>query len=273
MALQLLNSKFRHLLSKESNKWNPDGPWRLPSLAYTLEHKLAFLEREHYLFGSYSVAGLLHDADKLFLYLTPFLSEKKIQQIHCSCQPHHINSAQKSVQNLMNMYVDWDCAAITKPDKPLDAYATLLHFYQSQILLMLPICLAIAPARVSPLVMDLDEKRKKGYSSYLFQSDEYNQALYQKTRFCLACIAHKKGGNRIKLVHKNIHEMEPHELFYLCLNIMAQRRKQKIDWEKVQLILQRKLEFFQQFEQFKIELFPKPLTHDYALLSVNPFLQ
>lgn len=271
MALQLLNSKFRRILTKESDKWNPNGPWRLPSFAYTSEHKLAILEREHYLFGSYSFDGFIHDVDKLFMYLTPFLSENKIQQIHREHQAHHINQFQKRVKNLMEMYIDWDSAAITKPDKPLDAYATLLHFYQDQIMLMFPICLAIAPDRVSPFVMDLDEKRKKGYKAYLFQSDEYNQKFYEKARYCLACIANKKDVSIVNILNENIRQMEPHELFYLCLAIMARRRKQKINKENVQKILQEKLAEFNKYQGFQCSKTVEPIKHDYKALSPNPF--
>lgn len=271
MALQLLNSKFRRILTKESDKWNPNGPWRLPSFAYTSEHKLAFLEREHYLLGSYSFGGMIHDVDKLFMYLNPFLKEEEIQQIHRNSQPHHINEMQKKVKHLMEMYIDWDCAAITKPDKPLDAYATLLHFYQEQIMLMFPICLAISPDRVSPFVMDLDKKRKNGYSAYLFQSEEYNRQWYQKARFCMATIALSKEMNIANIVNGNIHEMEPRELFYFCLAIMAQRRKQKINQENVQKVLQEKYELFKGYQSFKCAKDIEPIKHDYKALSPNPF--
>ena len=271
MALQLLNSKFRRILTKESEKWNPNGPWRLPSFAYTLEHKLAFLEREHYLFGVYSADGVLHDIDKLFMYFTPFLAENKIQQIHRKHQPHHINRAQNRVQHLMEMYIDWDCAAITKPDKPLDAYATLLHFYQEQIMIMFPICLAIAPDRVSPFVMDLDERRKKGYNAYLFQAEAYNRIWYQRARFCMASIAAKKNVQIEALINTNIHHMDPWELFYNCLKIMERRRNQKIDIDSVNKILSEKLELFNQYQSFQCAKKLEPIKHDYKALSTNPF--
>ena len=271
MALQLLNSKFRRILTKESDKWNPNGPWRLPSFSYTSEHKLAFLEREHYLLGTYSFGGMMHDVDKLFMYFTPFLKENEIQQIHRKHQSHHINEKQKRVKHLMEMYIDWDCAAITKPDKPLDAYATLLHFYQEQIMLMFPICLAIAPDRVSPFVMDLDERRKKGYKAYLFQIDEYNRQWYQKARFCMASIAAKKNVHFEKFYNKNIHNMEPWELFYQCLKIMEYRRNQKIDIDNVNNILSEKMELFNKFQTFQCVKTVEPIKHDYKSLSPNPF--
>lgn len=271
MALQLLDSKFRRILTKESDKWNPNGAWRLPSFAYTSEHKLAFLEREHYLLGSYSFSGMMHDVDKLFMYLTPFLKEDEIQQIHRKKQPHHINKAQKKVKHLIEMYIDWDCAAITKPDKPLDAYATLLHFYQEQIMIMFPICLAIAPERVSPFVMDLDERRKKDYKAYLFQSEEYNRQWYQKARFCMATIAQKRHVRFATLINGSVHHMEPWELFYHCLKIMAQRRKQKVSIENVYNVLQKKYALFSKYQEFQCAKTVEPIRHDYEDLNHNPF--
>lgn len=269
--MKLLKSTFRSILAQESNKWDPDKSWRLPSVAYTMEHKLAFLEREHYLCGGYSLNGFCHDVDKLFMYCNPLLNEKQIQQIHRSKRPHHVCPAQRKVKNLLEMFIDWDCAAITKPDKPLDAYATLLHFYQKQIMLMFPICLAANPDRVSPIVMDLDEKRKIGYSGYLFQSDDYNRNYYQQARFCMASIAEKKSFCCDKIRDTSIDEMEPWELFYCCLKILAQRRKQKINFEKVHEVLKAKQEEFNSFDCFQKSTSPTPLKHHFRMLSKNPF--
>ena len=269
--MRLLQSTFRKILAHESNKWDPNGSWRLPSLAYTMEHKLAFLEREHYLCGSYSLSGYLHDADKLLMYCNPILNEKQIQQIHRSKRPHHVCPAQKSVKNLLEMYIDWECAALTKPDKPLDAYATMLHFYQDKIMDMFPVCLALNPDRVTPWVADLDESRKQGYENYLFGDNVLNQKCYEKALFCLAVICEKKSVTLNKLKSKPIDELEPWELFYSCLKILAKRRKQKINFEKVREVLDNKRKEFEQFNAFQKSASPTPLKHHFRMLSKNPF--
>lgn len=150
VAFDLLNSKIRRFFAKESNKWKKEGPWRLPSACYTLEHKLAFLEREHYLTGHYSLRGIFHDWEKPFLYLCPWITdEAEIQTRHRASSPHHDGCTKTSkIEHLIEMYIDWDCAAITKPDKPLNAFETLVHFYPDSIDVMLPVCLAIDPDTV-----------------------------------------------------------------------------------------------------------------------------
>lgn len=62
MATHFLNNSVKKFLNSIADKWNPNGHWRLPSEAYTLEHKLAFLEREHYLTGCNTLSGWLHDS-------------------------------------------------------------------------------------------------------------------------------------------------------------------------------------------------------------------
>ena len=79
-AYQLLDSKLRKFLAEQSSKWDENASWRWPSICYTLEHKLAYLEREHYLTGRYSWRGIFHDWEKPFLYLNPFLKESEIQK-------------------------------------------------------------------------------------------------------------------------------------------------------------------------------------------------
>ena len=48
----------------------------------TLRHKVAFLKVEKKLRGRITWRGLLHDAEKPFLYLLPWMSEKEVQQFH-----------------------------------------------------------------------------------------------------------------------------------------------------------------------------------------------
>ena len=45
MATHFLNNSVKKFLNSIADKWNPNGHWRLPSEAYTLEHKLDFFVR------------------------------------------------------------------------------------------------------------------------------------------------------------------------------------------------------------------------------------
>ena len=120
-----LRTKICRCLTKIGSKKCVNGAWRLRTSAYTLAHKMAFSDYEKCLTGRHTLAGRLHDCDKLFLYMLPWLNKKQIQVYHHKHQPHHMEYPQYKVAHLVQSYIDWECAAVTKPDKPLDAFATL----------------------------------------------------------------------------------------------------------------------------------------------------
>lgn len=102
---------------------------KLEMLKYTWAHKKAFLKVEKKLYGRVSLRGLIHDMDKVLMFIFSNKTEKEIQTKHRSTQRHHDNDKVKTPKDYREMIVDWECARITKPDKPLDAYETLLKFY------------------------------------------------------------------------------------------------------------------------------------------------
>ena len=97
----------------------------LERIRYTLNHRKAFREVEKELFGKVSFKGLIHDLDKVFLYL--FLDVKKAHNLHQNYSRHHKKA--HSYKDYCSMVVDWECARRTKPDKPLNAYETLYKFH------------------------------------------------------------------------------------------------------------------------------------------------
>lgn len=94
---------------------------------YTIEHRKAFRTVEKELLGKNTIRGYFHDIEKLFLF--PFLSDKTIQTFHRKRSRHHDNGKPKSEKDYIQMVIDWECARITKPDKPLNAYETMLKWY------------------------------------------------------------------------------------------------------------------------------------------------
>ena len=108
----------QNYLNKQANKWQDGVRWRWPNAAYTLVHKLAYLEREHYLMGRYSWSGVMHDWEKVFLYFTPWMGKEKIKSYHRKHSPHHVECPKRClVEHMIQSYIDWDCAPLTKPDK------------------------------------------------------------------------------------------------------------------------------------------------------------
>lgn len=93
-------------------------------IPYTMKHKLAVLKVERQCIGKTSLRILLHDMDKVLLYLIfPFLGSKKIGAIHKKISRHHHYSkdSNPTEKDLQEMIFDWESARFTKSDKPQSA--------------------------------------------------------------------------------------------------------------------------------------------------------
>ena len=117
---------------------------------YTLKHKIAFLKVEKQLRGKNTLNGYLHDLDKPFLYLFCFwLDFTEIQTFHRKHNRHHvINNLKKTQSDLLDTVIDWECARMTKPDKPLNAYETLINIYPDYKSTYLPIIQKYLPHQI-----------------------------------------------------------------------------------------------------------------------------
>lgn len=119
---------------------------RVDYFLYTWRHKLAFLKVEKKVLGHNTLKGLRHDLDKLFLYWLPWLDVEEVQGIHRRHSRHHTEYDGKHCQNekdYREMIIDWECACLTKPDKPLRAFATMLKWYPQMEDKVLPLMLKL----------------------------------------------------------------------------------------------------------------------------------
>ncbi len=115
----------------------------IEALKYTLKHKGAFLKVEKQLIGKNTIRGYLHDLDKVFLYLLP-MEKKAVHNFHRKHNKHHAESKFiKTKQDYIEMVIDWECARITKPDKPLNAEQTLYKFYPELEEYIIPILIEL----------------------------------------------------------------------------------------------------------------------------------
>lgn len=275
VAFDLLNSKIRRFFAKESNKWKKDGPWRLPSACYTLEHKLAFLEREHYLTGHYSLRGIFHDWEKPFLYLCPLMrDEAEIQTRHRASSPHHDGCVKTSkIEHLIEMYLDWDCAAITKPDKPLNAFETLVHFYPDSINIMLPVCLAIDPDAVKEHIY------LHGWHD-LSKNPDYNRKIYAKVLYVLKQTINdfslqKSICEEIVECYKCNHAItnySPKAIFVIALYKQQKNLNFTCRLSQVKEILEKKLKELEKGDAF-IASPAGVIIHDYRQIKSSPYFK
>lgn len=102
-------------------------------IPYTWKHYRAFVALERELTGK--VKHRFHDWDKLMMYIfLPWLGTERISAIHKDHSAHHPKGSDGSYKPLghIDFYeavIDWECAAATKPDKPLNARETMERYY------------------------------------------------------------------------------------------------------------------------------------------------
>ena len=123
---------------------------KLEKIKYTLKHKIAFLKVEKQLRGKNTLSGYLHDIDKPLLYLFCFwMSIQDIHKFHRKHSKHHVkNDLKKTHSDLLDTVIDWECARMTKHDKPLNAYETLITFYPEYKSTYLPVIKKYLPQQV-----------------------------------------------------------------------------------------------------------------------------
>lgn len=95
-------------------------------IQYTINHRKAFRLVEKQLLGKNTVRSLFHDLDKVFLYA--FFDYKAVHNFHRKYSRHHMLRA-RTHGDFVQAVIDWECARITKPDKPLNARQTLDKIY------------------------------------------------------------------------------------------------------------------------------------------------
>ncbi len=120
----------------------------LENIQYTYLHRKAltyYIENNKYL-SDYEREELLkrakiHDMDKMVLYL--FWDKKEASKYHREHNPHHISEFIKNGNtptdiDILESIFDCECAALTKSDKPLNAYDTVQTYYPELIDLYAP---------------------------------------------------------------------------------------------------------------------------------------
>lgn len=115
--------------------------WLKKNIKYyerTRKHRIAFAAVCHVLNKRVSMRHRVatHDVDKLFMYR--FLPVSVACWLHKLIARHH-NRNTTNAYTLMEMLIDWECARLTKPEKPLNAYDTLYKYYEDMIDRMEPI--------------------------------------------------------------------------------------------------------------------------------------
>ena len=104
-------------------------------IKYTINHRKAFRIVEKQLLGYNTIRSIFNDLDKVFLYM--IFDYKKVHNWHRHHSRHHLKA--KTHDDYIEMVIDWECARITKPDKPLNARNTLYKIHPELKEKILPI--------------------------------------------------------------------------------------------------------------------------------------
>ena len=163
---------------------------RFQKISYTLKHKKAFLSVERKLRGHNTLRGYLHDIDKPLLYLCLWLDLKEIQSLHRKISKHHVkNNLPKTKEDLLDTIIYWECARITKKDKPLNAYQTLMTFYPEYEDTFLPLIKEYLPSQVPNVPEIKKDKLSISRNENIFHYAQKNikisspsEFLYMKSR-------------------------------------------------------------------------------------------
>ena len=109
----------------------------------------------------------MHDLDKMFMYL--FYDKKTVSRMHRDLSKHHENDLEKDYLDYVEMVLDWESARYTKPDKPLNAYDTLVNFYTDMTDFILPI---LKDMGIDKSNMPMDEDILNYVNSFNMVSEE-----------------------------------------------------------------------------------------------------
>lgn len=122
MDMNLVNDTLNIL---NNDIWHPGAK---EHFIYTLQHKSALIMVYTELFKRIPEENsrlYFHDSDKLWMYT--FLSEvKKASKIHRTYSYHHVENWRiDNIEDRIETMLDYECARITKSDKPLNACRTV----------------------------------------------------------------------------------------------------------------------------------------------------
>lgn len=73
-----------------------------------------------------------HDMDKMLMY--QFLEKENASKLHREYASHHLeNNPEKDYFDMLEAIFDYEVAGYTKPDKPLNAYDTIIQYKKDKI--------------------------------------------------------------------------------------------------------------------------------------------
>jgi hypothetical protein len=96
----------------------------MKKLVETARHWWAFQQTAKNL-GCWCPRFLAHDIGKMVMIA--ILGDEKATKIHRQVARHHEQNGK--IRDILAAVIDWECARITKPEKPLNARQTWVKFY------------------------------------------------------------------------------------------------------------------------------------------------
>lgn len=115
----------------------------------------------------------VHDVDKLIMY--QFASKKEVHDFHRKNNRHHIENTIKDFSitdiDILETIFDCECAALTKPDKPRNAYKTFQDFYPEFYNIAKPYLIQLG-MDYDYSILNLEDKKTIDYYSNMEVTEE-----------------------------------------------------------------------------------------------------
>lgn len=151
-------------------------------------HREALLICTKTLYGTIPDFFWLHDYDKETHPLLD-IDYKTVKNIHRSTMIHHLRCKtidEMTFEEILEAIMDWECAAFTKKDKPLNAYDTLNKYYKEFTPYILPILKQLGIAyKTVPLNLSRLSGDTKPLHPIFIGKPEYEMGMIEVVREAL----------------------------------------------------------------------------------------
>lgn len=144
-------------------------------IIYTIRHKKAILMTYIELTGkipSMDSRLWLHDMDKVYLYYH-LQNVKVAHALHVQFSPHHYPNW-RTLDDKREAVLDYECARITKPDKPRNALETIRVFRPETEGLLIDI--------LKEWGINTEERKDFEFKLFKYNKDFVEETLYQKMK-------------------------------------------------------------------------------------------
>ena len=102
------------------------GNQMIDNFTYWAKHWAAF-NKTALALNCWKIRFIFHDWEKPWMQM--IMSHDKVSKLHRIRSRHHVEFVFPKYYDYLSMVIDWECARVTKPSKPLNAKETCDKYY------------------------------------------------------------------------------------------------------------------------------------------------